>query len=163
MQWSKLRVHLLEFVAPSVRKRIDFHLITYRKLSEHANEFLVTIDGEKVFSASTSRHNIALYVETRTTGLLAYGDGPDPKKVEDSLTQREVHAPTDITSSIRTYFDIDPHLAPSSSDPILKALAMIDRRIGKRTLKAIELTDNEHSLVKTLYSLRMESSDESPE
>ncbi|MGP8252912.1 MAG: hypothetical protein ACLQHF_12830 [Terracidiphilus sp.] len=159
MQWSKLRSHLLEFVAPGVRKRVDFHLINYRKLSELANEFLVTIDGVRVFSASTSRHTIAQYVETRTTGLLAYGDGPDPKKVEDTLTQRETHAPVDITSSIRTYFDLDPHIALTSTDPILRALAMIDGRIGKRTLKSIELPEDEHSLVKILYALRMESSE----
>jgi len=163
MQWSKLRSRLHKFVAPSVRKRIDFHLIRYRKLGDATNEFLVTIDGEKVFSASYSRHNIETYIKTRTTGLLAYGDGPEPYEVEKSLTKREVHAPRNITSSIRTYFDLDPRIALSSSDPILKAFAMIDKRIGKRTLKAIELADDEHSLVKILYSLRMECLDESPE
>jgi hypothetical protein len=40
---------------------------------------------------------------------------------------------------------------------------MIDKRIGKRTLKAIEIADDEHSLVRTLYSLRMECLDEAPE
>jgi hypothetical protein len=152
-----LRARFLDFVAPSVRKRVDFHLITYRKLSELANEFIVTIDGEKIFSASTTRHNIAQYFETRKTGLLACGDGPDPKKVDDALTVREVHDPSAITSSIRTYFDIDPHFALTSSDPILKALAMIDRRIGRRTLKSIELPEDEHSLVKAFYRLRMGS------
>jgi len=159
MQWSKLRSHLNEIVAPSVRKRVDFHLINYRKFSERANEFIVTIDGEKVFAASTSRHNIASYIKTRTTGLVAHGDGPEPNEVEKSLMQREVHAPQDITSSIRTYFDLDPRVALTSSDPILKALAMIDKRVGKRTLKTIELADDEHSLVRTLYSLRMECLD----
>ena len=159
MVWSKLRSHLREFISPTVRKRIDFHLIKYRKLGDATNEFIVTIDGDKVFSASYSRHNIATYIKTRRTGLLAHGDGPEPNEVEKSLTQREIHAPQDITSSIRTYVDLDPQLALSSSDPILKALAMIDKRVGKRTLKTIELADDEHSLVRTLYSLRMECLD----
>jgi hypothetical protein len=155
MQWSKLRSHLRGFVAPEVRKRVDFHLINYRKLSELANEFIVTIDGQKVFAASTTRHNIATYVKERTTRLVSHGDGPEPNEFEKSLMRREIHAPQDITSSIRTYFDLEPRIALSSSDPILKALAMIDKRIGKRTLKAIELADDEHSLVKSLYALRM--------
>jgi hypothetical protein len=46
-----------------------------------------------------------------------------------------------------------------SSDPILRSLAMIDKRIGKRTLKTIELPDKEHPLVKTLYTLRMDCLD----
>jgi hypothetical protein len=36
---------------------------------------------------------------------------------------------------------------------------MIDRRIGRRTLKSIKLRENEHSLVKIFYALRMESLD----
>ncbi len=71
----------------------------------------------------------------------------------------EIHDPSGITSSIRTYFDLDPQIALTSADPILKALAMIDRRIGRRTLKSIKLNENEHSLVKTFYALRMESFD----
>jgi len=163
MQWSKLRSHLHEFVAPSVLKRIDFHLIRYRKLGDATNEFIVTIDGAKVFSASYSRHIIATYVKERTTRLVSHGDGPEPNEFEKSLMRREIHAPRDITSSIRTYFDLDPRIALSSSDPILKAFAMIDKRIGKRTLKAIKLADDEHSLVKTLYTLRMECLDEPSE
>jgi hypothetical protein len=163
MQWSKLRSHLHEFVAPSLRKRLDFHLINYRKLSDLANEFIVTIDGEKVFAASTTRHNIATYIKERTTRLSSYGDGPEPNEFEKSLMRREVHAPQDITSSIRTYFDLDPRIALTSTDPILKALAMIDKRIGKRTLNAIKLAEDEHSLVKILYTLRMECLGEAPE
>src|SRR5580698_9227587 len=136
MQWSRLRSHLHEFVAPSVRKRFDFHLINYRELSELANEFIVTIDGERVFAASTTRHNIATYVKERTTRPASHGDGPEPNEFEKNLMRREIHAPKDITSSLRTYFDLDSRIALSSSDPILKAFAMIDKRIGKRTLKA---------------------------
>jgi len=132
MQWSKLRSRMREFLAPDVRKRVDFHLTTYRKLSELASEFWVTIDGERIFSASTTRNDIATYVLTRTTGLLNYGDGPEPRMVEVALSRREVHAPVDVTSSIRTYFDLDPRIALAWSDPILKALAMLS---GLRSLQ----------------------------
>jgi len=159
MQWSKLRSHLLTFVAPGLRKRIDFHLINYRKLSELANEFLITVDGQKAFSASYSRHNIADHVVRRRTGLIGYGDSSNAKKVDDILAAHEIHAPCDITSSIRTYLDLDPQVALSSNDPILKALAIVHRRIGRRTLKSLEIADGEHSPVKTLYALRMESLD----
>jgi hypothetical protein len=157
MQWSKMRSQLRSFTAPELHKRIDFHLINYRKLSELANEFIVTIDGRKVFAASTSRHNIATHVLTRTTGMLAYGDGPEPKTVDDLLAESEIHAPTNITSSVRTYFDLHPHVALTSSDPILRALAIIDRRIGRRTLAEMKVPDEEHSLVKSLYAVRMAS------
>jgi len=163
MQWSKLKSRVMTFVDPGVRARLDFHLTTYRKLSELASEFVVTVVGHKIFATSATRYNIETYITTRWTGMLSHGDGPDPRTVDETLIKRNVLNPPDITSSIRTYLDLDPKLALHSSDPILKALAMIDKRIGKRTLKAIELGDDEHSLVKTFYSLRMESLDESPQ
>lgn len=157
MQWSKLKSHLFDFVDPELRKRIDFHLIKYRKLGDSTNEFLVYVDGVKIFSASYSRHNIATYVVTRWTGWQAYDDGKEPYFLEETLNKREIHAPVDITSSIRTYFDLDPQISLHSSDPILRALAMIDKRIGRRTLEALEISAHEHSLIWALYRLRMES------
>jgi hypothetical protein len=157
MQWSKLRSRLLSLVAPSVRKRIDFHLTNYRKLSENANEFWITIDKKRIFSASYSNANIERYIVSRTTGLNVYGDGPEPRMVEDRLTRQAIHDPEDVTSSIRTYFDLEPRIALASSDPILRGLATLDRRIGTRTLKQIDLSDDEHPLVRRLYALRVES------
>jgi hypothetical protein len=157
VQWSRLRSQLRELVAPSVRRRIDFHLTHYRKLGDMTHEFLITVDKKKVFSTSYSKVNIETYVVTRTTGLVAYGDGREPWEVEKLLTQREVHPPADITSSIRTYLDLPPQVSLHSSDPVLRALAMIDRRLGERTLKQIKVNEEEHSLVKALYKLRMES------
>lgn len=157
MQWSKLKSRLFEFVTPELQKRVDFHLIKYRKLGDSTNEFLVYVDGMKVFSASYSRHNIATHVVTRRTGLHAYGSGKEPHAIEEFLNKREIHAPADITSSIRTYFDLDPQISLRSKDPILKALAMIDRRIGGRTLEELEISEDEHSLIKTLYRLRMKT------
>jgi hypothetical protein len=156
MQWSKLRSHLLELIAPGIRERVDFHLTYYRGFGSSGTEFWITIDQQKVLSGGYGRANIAGHVTSRRTGFRQYGDGPEQKKLDDILQRREIHDPRDITSSIRTYFDLDPQIALTSSDPILKALAIIDKRIGKRTLKSIKLADDEHSLVKAFYALRLE-------
>ena len=157
MQWSKLRIRMLDFVAPAVRKRIDFHLTYYRGFGSTGQEFWITIDQQKVFSASYGKANIAAAVLSRRTGLSEYGDGPDQNKLDDILTRRAIHQPTNVTSSIRTYFDIDPQVAITSSDPILRSLAIIDRRVGKRTLDTVCLSKDEHPLVKAFYKLRIES------
>lgn len=157
MQWSKLRIRMLDFVAPAVRKRVDFHLTYYRGFGSTGQEFWITVDQQKVFSASYGKANIAGYVISRRTGLREYGDGPEQKRLDDILTRRAIHHPTDVTSSIRTYFDLDPQVALTSTDRILKSLAMIDRRVGKRTLDTICLSNDEHPLVKAFYKLRIES------
>jgi hypothetical protein len=157
MQWSKLRSRLLSLAAPGVRKRIDFHLTYYRGFGSSGKEFWITIDGQKVFSASYGNANIARYVVSRRKGISQFGDGPEAKQVEDILTKQAIHDPSDVTSSIRTYFDLDPQTSLMSGDPILRGLAMLDRRVGKRTLEQINLSDGVHPLVRLLYDLRMRS------
>jgi len=160
MQWSKIRSRLLELVAPSVRRRVDFHLTNYRDHSDHAHEVWITVDQKRIFSASYCRNMIEEDVVSRRTGLPTWGDGPESKNAADILTMREVHDAADIILSFRTYLDLNPQIALTSTDPILRGLAMLDKRIGKRTRKAIEVADSEHSLIKNLYLLRMENPDD---
>jgi hypothetical protein len=42
-----------------------------------------------------------------------------------------------------------------SPNPFLRSLAIIDRRIGRRTLESLKIGEHEHSLVKEFYRLRM--------
>jgi len=43
--------------------------------------------------------------------------------------------------------------ALESSNPIIKAFALIDRRVGKRTIDKIEISDSEYTPVKAFYEL----------
>ena len=47
--------------------------------------------------------------------------------------------------------------ALESQDPLVRAFAIVDRRLGKRTIAKLELVDSEHSLVKVFYKLRLGS------
>ena len=96
-------------------------------------------------------------VVSHETALPLWGEGLDAKRTLDILTKREIHDAGDVVSTFRTYLDLDPQIALTSSAPVLKALAVLDRRIGKRTLTALEIRKDEHSLVRILYSLRMQA------
>ena len=136
---------------------MDFHLTNYRKHSGHAHELWITVDQKRVFSASYCENMIEEAVLARRTGLQADGGTLDTKKVTDILNKREIHGASDVVFSLRTYLDLDAQVALTSTDPILRSLAMLDKRIGKRTLTALEVGDAEHSLIRTLYALRMDS------
>ena len=157
MQWSKIRARLVELLVPDLRSRIGFHLTNYREHSGHAHELWITVDKQRVFSASYCNNMIEENVLQRRTGMRVWGDDREAKLATDILTKREVHDPADIVSSFRTYLDLDPQIAITSSDVVLRALAVVDRRIGKKTLRALDIGKNEHSLVRAFYSLRMKS------
>jgi hypothetical protein len=156
MQWSKIRIRLLSLLAPELKGVIDFHLTNYRRHSDHGHEFWLTVSGKKVFSASYCNHMIEEFVLSRRTGLPYWDTGPKGKQLDDILTRRESHDAGEVVASLRTYLDLDPQVALTSTDPILKALAVIDRRVGKRTLESLSFTKQEHSLVTGLYRIRMQ-------
>ena len=55
---------------------------------------------------------------------------------------------------MRSYLDMPVRAALESPDPIVQAFAPVDRRLGKRALAKLDLSDCQHALVKTFYELR---------
>ena len=59
--------------------------------------------------------------------------------------------------AMRAYLDLPIDEALKSDNPFIKALAIVDRRVGKRTIEKLEIDNSEHSLVKAFYELRRAS------
>ena len=55
------------------------------------------------------------------------------------------------------YLDLPIREALRSSDPLVRAFAIVDRRVGRRILEKLEISDSEHTLVKAFYALRVAS------
>lgn len=66
----------------------------------------------------------------------------------------EIHSPNDFGNAMRAFLEIPISDALKSGNPLIKAFAIIDRRVGRRTLENLEINDSEHSLVKAFYELR---------
>lgn len=158
MQWSKIKTRLRALVCDSLRDRVDFHLTTYRT---HHNDFggvckcrdahdlWITVDGLQVFRAS--------YCKFEHERFLMWQAGipfPDQEELMKLAHLQELHTPYDVLTALRSYLDLNPRAALQSQDPILRAMAILDRRIGSRTLKQLKVEDEEHSLVRMFYCLR---------
>lgn len=74
----------------------------------------------------------------------------------DELVRRGIFGEGDFCDALRWYAQtsIDDILA--STNPIVRAVAMLDRRVGKRRLKAID-PEKEHMLVRRLLAFRLEA------
>jgi len=59
---------------------------------------------------------------------------------------------------MKEYLDMQSSDALMFADPFIRAFAIIDRRTGKRALAKFTVDENEHSLVKAFYRLRLEAS-----
>jgi hypothetical protein len=55
---------------------------------------------------------------------------------------------------MRSYLNMPVTVALTSYDPLIQAFAIVDRRIGKRSLAKLDLSNCEHVLVKAFFELR---------
>jgi len=134
------------FIAPELRDRIDFHLTRYRESHDGADKVWITIDGQRVF---TCKHYQREWAEN---GL--YRRGLERDKVHSVLRRTEIQGPGEFGDAARAYLDMSVAEALKSSDPIVRAFAIVDRRVGKRTLAKLDLSDCDHALVNAFYDLR---------
>jgi hypothetical protein len=146
MQWSKLKSRIKGLLSPEFRERIDFHVTSYRKSHDGADKVWIMIDGVRIFSCN--------YYHSERATAEAFYSGLRDKQIKAYLDEREIHTPRDFGEAMRQYLDMPIADALGSSNPLLKAFAIVDRRVGKRTIEQLEISDSEHTLVKAFYELR---------
>ena len=146
MQWSKLKSRVTDLIRPDLAGRIDFHITSYRKSHDGADKVWITIDRERVFSCD--------HYPYERSERQAYDDGLNGAELKEFLRGEELHNPEDFGNSMREYLDLSIEEAKTSSDPLIRAFAIVDRRLGKRAFGKLEVSDSEHTLVKAFYGLR---------
>ncbi len=149
MQWSKLKSRIKSLIALEVRDRIDFHLTSYRGSHDGADKVWITVDGRRIFSC---KHYPREWAETA-----AHQSGLSRDETKSTLAKVEIHGPRDFGDAIRSYLEMPIADALKSPDPIVRAFAIVDRRVGKRTLTKLALSQTEHTLVDAFYQLRRSS------
>lgn len=155
MQWSKLKTRVKSLICPELQNVIDFHVTQYRKAHSWISESWVTVNGERIFDCGSRTYYWAYWVE-----YCRREDANEPidwDTLPTALAEQEIHEPIEMGSAMRTFLDLPIEEALCSNDPFIKALAIVDRRVGKRRLKQLMVDDAEHSLVKTFYELRRAS------
>jgi hypothetical protein len=66
-----------------------------------------------------------------------------------------IHPPQHLGDAMRAYLDMSVTQALESENPFIRALAIVDRRVGVRSLHAISVDEQDHPLVKAFYRLRI--------
>lgn len=168
-RWSKIKKDVVRLICPQVRKRIDFHVTAYREAHDDRGEAWITIDGKKVFGCGYYKHvwgdaeewgrRVHEHFRTFEEMLKAPKWEKDAlrKEVEQALLKREIHDTAAFVLALKAYPSIPIRNALQSRNPFIRALALIDRRVGERTLESIRIKPSDHSLVKLFYAVRTSS------
>lgn len=76
------------------------------------------------------------------------------------LTERTEYTDGEFCDALNEYRNQDVQTSIHSDNPLVRMFAVLDRRIGKRTLNSIrELLDEQPQWLKIFYLLRLEAQD----
>ncbi len=139
MPWSKQKARVEALFAPALRGRVALHRTSYRAGYELSARAWITFEGATIWECRTTRVNPA--------DPAPFGEALDPLD-ESPLT------PHDFDQAIADYPDLTIDEALASTSPIVRALAFLDRRFGKRRFSTVAPEAFAHPLERTLFRLR---------
>lgn len=162
--WSKTKKRLMNLICEPLHTRIDFHVISYRKAHDQMGRAVMTVDKEEVFSmCSITSMREEYYREEEIRGKWNEDERDVKTNLEiqaiahEQLLHEGIYARYDFFSVVGDYIQSPISELLKSEDVLVKALTMLDRRVGKRTLcRWKDFIKDEHPLVQRLYMLRCE-------
>jgi hypothetical protein len=156
MRWSQLKKQLQDRFAKNVAASIDLNQTRYRHSHDQEGEFWISLHGSRIFSAGSLSYLSSL-------GHLTAKNRADGST---SAQAYELAWPIMDSSGMFLLEQMNKDLFCSLSltveqmlghnNPVIRALAVIDARYGKRRLGAFD-SSSEHSLVQKLHNLRLEA------
>jgi len=155
--WSKLKKKIKENIVPELQGRIDIHFTRYHSAPDEAGEVWIVVDKKKIAGGSDFNWHVSKFMDDLSVKQRAYREFFLPI-IEDQnvlkIMNLGMHYTSHIVGSLENYINTNYDLCLKANNPIYKAFAIVDRRLGKRRFYKISITDHDHDLVKAFYSLR---------
>jgi len=164
MQWSQLKQRIEALFADTVKGRVELHVTRYHKAPDQMGRGWITFDKLQIISMSDLDYEYQYWQEAsrlqKVSECLDYRN-PDQREgyyqaydqAENTLHNGSVFSRGDFTRSLRLYLNTSVEDILKSRYPLIRALGMLDHRVGKRRLASLDVT-TEHPLVQKLYALR---------
>ena len=168
MKWTKLKAAIESRFAKSVRGRVTCHQARYRSSREELGRVWLAVDGHEIaeFSAAKGlrrRRELADQIR-EVSGNPQYGiPGQDDLYQLADEQARAIGRRAGEQTDDEALGDLEQSLSLSLEDaltspnPLIRGLALLDRRFGKRRLRQLDSGAREHPLVQALYRIRCEA------
>ncbi len=168
MRWSKLKQRVEDRMADSLQRRVEIHTARYRKADDSNGRLWFTVDKREVASMCDFRYRISHYEFANAirvaTGATDYHDPKQraiyysaEKQADVAMHEQGVFSRWQSNHILWDYLSLSIDVALQSDNVLVRALVMLDRRLGKRRLRTLQLGDDEHPLVRQFYDLRCEA------
>lgn len=134
--WSGLNKRLSDFLCEPLKGRITYFFTRYHKVHDSYGRAAIRLDGKESVWFSW----IELYRQENDLHNLWKETGrwkPDDPDLQAKWEQNGTYCDMDFLHSALSFIRMPFHEAIEHKDPIIRVLAVIDRRLGKRTLQRI--------------------------
>ena len=141
--WSGMRKYLeQEMLAEKLRGRVRYGCTSYVGM-DGCRIFEVCVDGQQIKRFSWETVNSYFIAQGCSSGKKPYGVREYWSGFWENMERYPLNARTEYTDeefcdALRKYRNTDIRESIFSGDPIVRMFAVLDRRLGKRTLERLE-------------------------
>lgn len=160
--WSKMKHNIEEGFSKKLNCKIQIYSTSYGRdidTQDYHNRAWITVDGEEVVSFTTARvlkHQYEFYHQTTPTDCARSNRKINRELNDEELVDRTEFTKYDFTNCCYSFLQMSIEESVNHDSPIIRALAVLDRRIGKRRLSKLnELVKD--PLVRYFLDIRLES------
>ncbi|WP_444876417.1 SF0329 family protein [Bacillus nakamurai] len=145
--WSKTKQQLEHFLCESLRHRVCFHNIRYRKAPDRRGRAFITVDKKEVFNMCTITSARALYKkehDMRIEQNIKYdiSDTETNRKLDDMAHEQiktsDIFAQYEFLDAAIEFLNMPIQASLQSNHLLIKIFAVLDRRTGKRRLRRMK-------------------------
>ena len=143
--WSQIQKRTEEHLCAFLVTRVQIHTTRYTK-DEEIGRLWILLDRKPIFSA----HDVP--GAGSPTWFVKEDESPPACVYWNTFYGRE-----ECERGLHFYLDSTIEQCLESDNPFVRALAMFDKRLGKRRLSSMNLKEDEAPVVKHFYQLRCEA------
>ncbi|MGD6940611.1 SF0329 family protein [Cytobacillus gottheilii] len=178
MKWTKLKKLLENRLCESLKGRLEIRTTAYRKAHDQPSRMWITLDKKEIYCAADQvfemnvEEQYQLLKEEQQLEPIPYDSDWTTmfqskeraalldayEEAEQIVIKKNVIAEYSMYHSLLEYIQLSIDEALQSQDPVIKAFAMLDRRLGKRRLEKLKEENKEsHSFIQLLLQIRCEA------
>lgn len=158
--WSKTRKKLENLICESLKSRVKFFVTQYRKSHDDHGRVCILVDNKEIFDMSDLKYNVATWNKRieleKNQDINIFENHHSLYWEADKIIRGEgIFDEDHFFDALIKYFNNPIEYSLNSDNMIITILGLLDRRVGKRTLKKLkEEMRTKHSIVQYFYDLR---------
>lgn len=157
--WSGIRKKLEEdYLCPALRGRARYFATTYRASHDQEGRAAILVDGVEVLKSSYYEYAIAIWDRKNDLRAQEGNDWESYRQIIKAVVDDGYFDQRDFYAAFQKFDNQSLEASLADENPIVRIFALLDRRLGKRRLAALEENmEQELDWVRPFYLLRMEA------